>query len=507
MATEDEEAITKDLTLRIRSIRTALRGSEKAISQERELLKRLIELVTCPYSSVKIVVARNITAYIKSFEDLEDDAINAVYDLCEDQDPVVRIEGYRAITQVSSHLPKYVKRNADVLVQLLQSDEPTEVGVVEGQLLMHLDKDPTVTLNVLCDQIVPPEEPLDEEDQTVRDRLRSLVIEFMRGRAKRGIIRHADKSDSGPDTALVNRVLNSISRMNPSDIEILIKDIIVSLPAYTPGSARSLALVQALVDEAEACYRREWAEAQARHGVPLKQTQHFMALAYFISVEKRLTSPAPILQFWCPNKILESVLQQHEEEFRLFVFNNLGTYGFLEDGELDTETLSAIQSSIAAASVPLFSSFVNMPEEQKRPWNACRALLSACKEHASKTRWKVPQKLASLLQNVQSQADQEKDVVDAEGKKSLEQVQDLTLVRTGQSSLFATRVRRLSLLCLRSPYLKRPMRQSQRQVDKVCRTINAGRTEGPYISNVNSTNRRQNAQRKREMRLRVYSLG
>ena len=35
----------------------------------------------------------------------------------------VRKDGYRAITQVSRELKKLVKRNADVLVQLLQSGE------------------------------------------------------------------------------------------------------------------------------------------------------------------------------------------------------------------------------------------------------------------------------------------------------------------------------------------------------------------------------------------------
>lgn len=91
-----------------------------------------------PYSSLKSYAANNIKLFIKEFEELQDDAINAVYDLCEDQDPrvrhtplnlrvcliiplQVRKDGYRAITQVSREQKKWVKRNADVLVQLLQS--------------------------------------------------------------------------------------------------------------------------------------------------------------------------------------------------------------------------------------------------------------------------------------------------------------------------------------------------------------------------------------------------
>ena len=57
--------------------------------------------------------------------------------------------------------------------------------MVEKQLLEHLDLDPTVTINVFCDQVVPAEDAADEEDQAVR--LRALVVDFMRGTAKRWI--------------------------------------------------------------------------------------------------------------------------------------------------------------------------------------------------------------------------------------------------------------------------------------------------------------------------------
>ena len=68
--------------------------------QQKDTLKRLIELVHSPYSSLKNIAAMNIKSYIKDFPELEDDAINAVYDLCEDQDQRVcpRIRPYCAMT-------------------------------------------------------------------------------------------------------------------------------------------------------------------------------------------------------------------------------------------------------------------------------------------------------------------------------------------------------------------------------------------------------------------------
>ena len=48
-------------------------------------MKRLIELAHSPHPKLKIIVAQNLKVFVKDFPELEDEAINAVYDLCEDQ--------------------------------------------------------------------------------------------------------------------------------------------------------------------------------------------------------------------------------------------------------------------------------------------------------------------------------------------------------------------------------------------------------------------------------------
>lgn len=86
-------------------------------------------------------------------------------------------------------------------------DEPDEVSVVKRMLSEHLDMDPAVTLGVLCDQIVPPDEPLDEEEQAIRTRLRSLVISFVTGEAKRAVDRHTSTPGSAAEDTLVTGLL------------------------------------------------------------------------------------------------------------------------------------------------------------------------------------------------------------------------------------------------------------------------------------------------------------
>ena len=58
--------------------------------QRKHALSHAIKLAHSPYTSLKRMAAVNIAKFFKAFPDLEEDAINAVYDLCEDQDPNVR---------------------------------------------------------------------------------------------------------------------------------------------------------------------------------------------------------------------------------------------------------------------------------------------------------------------------------------------------------------------------------------------------------------------------------
>ncbi|KAH9954045.1 hypothetical protein BGW80DRAFT_1405130, partial [Lactifluus volemus] len=60
----------------------------------------------------------NIAKFFKAFPDIEENAINAIFDLCEDHYPDDR---YKAIVRISEEQPIWVERNVDVLVQLLQS--------------------------------------------------------------------------------------------------------------------------------------------------------------------------------------------------------------------------------------------------------------------------------------------------------------------------------------------------------------------------------------------------
>ncbi|KAH9059029.1 hypothetical protein EDB87DRAFT_1536234, partial [Lactarius vividus] len=54
--------------------------------------------------------------------------------------------------------------------------EPEEVALIKMVLIQHLELDSKVTLGVLCDQMVPPDDPIEDEDKTIRERSKALVV-------------------------------------------------------------------------------------------------------------------------------------------------------------------------------------------------------------------------------------------------------------------------------------------------------------------------------------------
>jgi hypothetical protein len=103
---------------------------------------------------------------------------------------------------MSEEQPRWVERNVDGLVQLHQSGEchifraffslpPTEKelhlnsSTVSSNLFffffsfLHLELDSKTTLSVLCDQIVPPDKPMEDEVKV------TLVVAFLAEEARR----------------------------------------------------------------------------------------------------------------------------------------------------------------------------------------------------------------------------------------------------------------------------------------------------------------------------------
>ncbi|KAL0956935.1 hypothetical protein HGRIS_003037 [Hohenbuehelia grisea] len=389
----EQERDLKDL------IRRAKATPDRTGTLPRDTLKRLIELTHSTHPSLRIHAAEGIRFFFNDFPDLEEEAINAVYDLCEDQSQRVRIEGYKAITLVSKAQVKWVKRNADVLVQLLQSDEPDEVLVVKQALVEHLDLDARITMTVLCDQINPPDDLMDEDEIVLRDRLRSLVLAFLTGMAKRAVIRHASPA-SETEEVLHTCFVKALPKLTNEEIESVIKDLLLALPGYQNNSARGKSLMSVLLGKAEECMQNELRKGKT---VTLQSTRFYLNIANLL-VEKKVSPPLDLMRLYLASFASKMTLQQLDKDDQAMILSSIAnTVSACENCNrraVDATQLSSIRRQAVDACPILLEQLADSGSKDTRSRQACTKLLRACVQRKQSSDWAVPPNLVTALNAV-----------------------------------------------------------------------------------------------------------
>ncbi|XP_056383706.1 apoptosis inhibitor 5 [Hyla sarda] len=119
----------------------------------------------------KRLAAQFIPKFFKHFPELSDSALNAQLDLCEDEDVSIRRQAIKELSQFATgeNLP----RVADILTQLLQSDDSAEFNLVNNALLSIFKMDAKGTLGGLFIQILQGE-----------DIVRERAIKFLSSKLK-----------------------------------------------------------------------------------------------------------------------------------------------------------------------------------------------------------------------------------------------------------------------------------------------------------------------------------
>uniref|UniRef100_A0A2I3TRG4 Apoptosis inhibitor 5 n=1 Tax=Pan troglodytes TaxID=9598 RepID=A0A2I3TRG4_PANTR len=135
----------------------------------------------------KRLVAQFILKFFKQFPELADSAINALLDLCEDEDVSIRRQAIKELPQFATgeNLP----RVADILTQLLQTDDSAEFNLVNNALLSIFKMVAKGTLGGLFSQILQGE-----------DIVRERAIKFL-----------STKLKTLPDEVLTKEVLEDVT--------------------------------------------------------------------------------------------------------------------------------------------------------------------------------------------------------------------------------------------------------------------------------------------------------
>ncbi|XP_045622396.1 apoptosis inhibitor 5 [Procambarus clarkii] len=105
-----------------------------------------------------------IARFFQYFPSHQEQALNALFDLCEDDEVTIRKQAIKDLPTLCRGHTELVPKVADILAQLLQMEDQAELATVQNSLVSLLKTDPKGTLTGLFYQIEH------SEDEIVRER-------------------------------------------------------------------------------------------------------------------------------------------------------------------------------------------------------------------------------------------------------------------------------------------------------------------------------------------------
>lgn len=101
----------------------------------------MIEYVKTSATNEKILAAQQIASFFRYFPNYEDLAFDAIVDLCESADVDVRKRATYAMMQICRDCKHFVSKAADILIQLYQTNQASEVTLINSSLSALLELD------------------------------------------------------------------------------------------------------------------------------------------------------------------------------------------------------------------------------------------------------------------------------------------------------------------------------------------------------------------------------
>ncbi|XP_063379664.1 apoptosis inhibitor 5 isoform X2 [Cydia fagiglandana] len=127
----------------------------------------------------KRLASQFIAKFFNSFPNLAEQAIEAQFDLCEDDDVAIRKQAIKDLPTLCKDHKEHTQRIADILAQLLQSDDATEINIVHNSLVTIVKSDPKGALVGLFSQIHQ-----NTEAEVVNEIVRERCIKFLATKVK-----------------------------------------------------------------------------------------------------------------------------------------------------------------------------------------------------------------------------------------------------------------------------------------------------------------------------------
>ncbi|KAF7493288.1 Apoptosis inhibitor 5-B [Sarcoptes scabiei] len=114
-----------------------------------------------------------ISKFFPEFPSLQEEAIDAILDLCEDDDPYIRRRAIKELPNLCKNCSSIIVRITDILIQLLQSEDQLELSIVYQSLLTVANYNFEFFLTAIFAPLI---------NENVDDSSRDLVMKFLESR-------------------------------------------------------------------------------------------------------------------------------------------------------------------------------------------------------------------------------------------------------------------------------------------------------------------------------------
>ncbi|XP_012717961.2 apoptosis inhibitor 5 [Fundulus heteroclitus] len=160
----------------------------------------------------KRLAAQFIPKFFSSFPELADAAINAQLDLCEDEDVSIRRQAIKELPRFATG--ENIFRVADILTQLLQTDDTAEFNQVNAALISIFKMDAKGTLGGLFSQILQGEDIVRERAiKFLSTKLKTLPEDVMTKEVEEYVFTETKKvmeDVTGEEFVLLMRVVSGL---------------------------------------------------------------------------------------------------------------------------------------------------------------------------------------------------------------------------------------------------------------------------------------------------------
>ncbi|VDL92738.1 unnamed protein product [Schistocephalus solidus] len=195
-----------------------------------------------------------IGRFFKRFKNLEEESFNCLLDLCDDPDVAIRKQAVQDLQSICKHEPAFTSRVADVLVQMLVTDDHSESHIVTLALSGLLLADPKSTLTGIFNQMLADNSgsPRDHVLKFLAESLKRLPKETLDDQLEEFILEQTNKvllDVSEDEFILLITVLSSLKCMSTVPgrqklVNMITTQVVQAVPSFDPQDASCLAQVR-----------------------------------------------------------------------------------------------------------------------------------------------------------------------------------------------------------------------------------------------------------------------